>query len=590
MTLSAAVVGLAVLLALVLSASGPFLSNDGPTHAYAAYVHAHFDDDALAFPRFVTLNDPPTARGYDLIFRAFEPALGPVGAMHAAAIVVAELWALAFVAFTAALCRRRAAVGLLGFPCALQSTLYLGFFPFVLGSAFAFLTLAVFVRRPVRIVDALAAGALLFLAARCHPIAAGLGGALAGVVALAQRTSSARLRSLALLFLASTPALWSMWSARGAAADHIGTTDVWWSSALERTLFVLHGFQPGGAWRPLFALALALAGVAILAARARRREAPAVEVALGAAALVLLTISTALPRDFMQWQLASTRLLPMATMILFALLATETLSRRVRAAVAVAAVVYSMTSFAWGAATQRAVAQATRHARAGLGNVRPDPRDWLPLVVEVEGDQGPWDIEGFAPLFHVADLYAMELGGVSLFSQSYFPSIHGVLRAHPSRGETPPTQDYAWRVHLAPPALRADALRRALAVASTHEGIIMYATPADVSAAVDAGFRASYNNGKLFIGRFEGCTGTWSVDGFVGTDRPLRVQLGWWPRRTPTLSTMVAAANAHDQVALGCGDVWLAIEGRRCAEGVPVRATFTPNGNNALRCTLVSQP
>ena len=512
--------------------------------------------------------------------------------MHVASVAVAEIWALCFLVFAAALEPRRTALGLLGFPCALQSTLYLGFFPFTLGIAVGFLVLAVWVRRPPRLIDYGAVAALLYVVARCHPIAAGLVGALLGAVVLARELPRDWPLRLGALLAASGPALVVIWLARDSAAAHAGGAGSDWPALVDRTVLVAHAFQPGGVWRPLCALAAALAGAVFTGVRARRGQARPVERALAAGALVLVALSMWLPRDFMLWQVANARLLPYGVMCLVALVPIER-SPRLKAIALALALAYAVASFAWAARVHADVRDATRPALAGLDRVQPEPRDWLPIVMTLDGTHaGGFGIEAYSPLIHVADLYAMKLGGVTSYSQASIPTIHSVLRRHPDPGVAP-DQDFALVPDAVSPEKRRGALLGVLAVASTHDGVVFVGRPDDVPLLLEVGFVPSFVDRGVVIGHFGGCPGRVRVvDPREPGGRELDVSLGWWPARRALTRFHAAPTDGvleGDVAHLGCTEVWLDVAGRHCAgapPGQPLRVRFTPGADNALACVL----
>ena len=92
------------------------MSNDGPCHVFAAYVHNHYNDAATAFSTYYDLNSPGSARGFFEVQVALEPLFGWQTAWRANVVIACELWAFAFLAFVAAIDPSRKWIGLLGFP------------------------------------------------------------------------------------------------------------------------------------------------------------------------------------------------------------------------------------------------------------------------------------------------------------------------------------------------------------------------------------------------------------------------------------------------------------------------------------------
>ncbi|HEY4219992.1 MAG TPA: hypothetical protein VGO62_01590, partial [Myxococcota bacterium] len=248
---------LAIVLALVTAMNDPFLGNDGPSHALTTWAHDHIDDATLGYGRFASANEPWTARGFDEIFRALE-GLGWRAAYRDTVVIIAELWALSFCALVTALDRKRAVVGLLGFPLALHAGLFAGLFPFVVGTAFGMLAIAAWVRREPRWLDHVVAAALLFVAARCHVVSAALAGVVMAAVTVARHPGRALfVRALALAAVGA-PALAVVWLSRGALADVAGIgvvgvvgvgNDLVFASFLDRVVLVQRAFQAPGTAR-----------------------------------------------------------------------------------------------------------------------------------------------------------------------------------------------------------------------------------------------------------------------------------------------------------------------------------------------------
>jgi hypothetical protein len=625
----------AVGLALTILVERPFLSNDGPAHAAGRFIHDHIDDPALGYAKFHVATSPWSSRGFDEIFSFANRITNAIDALDITVVVVAEAWAFAFLAFVAALDRRRAIVGLLGFGFALQASLYLGFYPFMLGTAFSLLAFAVSLywcvprvgdgpavdvvaARP-RVLPHLAIAALLALSAHCHVVATAITGLVLGSFVLARTPPRAWPAHLGALFFASLPALAIAYLARGAAGDVAGQQLLDWRDVLERTAFIERGFQPAGVIRPLAALALALAGVLSCAhslrATGARTASPAPatspqpasddhapeksvsspraeERALLVVGVAFLILSMALPRDLVSWQLANVRLLPIATAALVSLLAIERFTARNQIVVVTVVVAYVAGSFAWAASFERALADATKNALAGLEKLPPEPRDWLPVIVKPFGDHDDdWGIDGFAPLIHLGNLYVMELGGATEYGHTSMPSMHLAFRNAPHPGETPPPDLWLAVLH-APPVERASRLRTLLASAATREGLIYYGEPGDRAILDDMGFVSSFADpGGLYVGHFEGCDAHFAIDGPPGAK--LSVEAGFWPRRTPAQTFLAGLdASGHASVDVprfACGEVWLHVDGHRCAGvtgGGPQRAIFTKGTQNVLTCTL----
>ncbi len=593
-----AFVASAVALAGVICIEVPFLSNDGPSHVQGAFIHARLHDASLGFAERFVANSPWTSRGFDNVFRWLLPALGWRLAMQTSIVIVAELWAVSFFVFVVALAPRRAVVGLLGFPLALQTSLYFGFYPFMLGTAFGLLALAAFVRkeRP-GVVDHVATGVLLLLAAYCHVFAAGLAGLAAGAVVLARGEGRGPLlRAWLALFVASLPALVIMVLASRTAVDvRGGGGEPLFPGLVERTLFVESAFQPRGLLRPFACLALACGGALIAVRGGRRGTGRREERGLVVVGAALVLVSMSLPRDFLSWQLFDVRCLPLGTALLFALVAVERAGVRGKAVAVVVIAGYAVGSFASAARLHAEIRDAARPALAGLGKVKPHPLDYLPVIVSFWGARREsFGIDSFTPLIHVDALYAMELGGATAYAQDRIASMHLALRKAPWQGDVPEKESWLEVARARTPEDRRRLLRVLLSHASTDEGVIFYGEPQDRALLDEAGFVPTFADGGLFIGTFQGCDGVIELSGLDG---PADAVAGWWPRRSPLLRVHLLPDQEGVATAvlprMGCGEVWLDVPHHRCAGVVPnspVRARFTRDAANAFICDVERQP
>ena len=588
----------AVVLAAVLWAWGLPLSNDGPSHVFAAWVHNHYADPALAYPEHYVLTSPATSRGFVEVQRVLEPLFGWRTAWRLNVLLACELWALAYFAFVLALDPKKRVAALLGFPFALQTSVWFGLMPFVYASALAFVALALWLCAPrtqqtraallgpdVPSVRAHALLALLlFASAGVHVFPAVVAGVALAAMTVARVPRRALPRAAFVLALVGAPAIAVAMQSLGSVAGD--AADPTWRTLDERFLYIARWFQAGPWWRPAAALALAISGIvaAALAARARRVR-PEVT-ALVALSVVAMAATLVLPEDFGGWQLAGARLAPFGIGWAAACAPVDARSKLVRTLATVAVGAYASASFAWAWAWHAELREENAPALAAL-DLSPRPRTWDSIVLR--NDRAP--VSRFAPLLHIGQLYGLALGGGALYGHDTIPSVHHLRSLAPY---VAPRIDL-WVDAVRRPETRAAALRRLLEAASEHDGLVLVGDRTDMEAAHSAGWTADFENDDVFIGKFVGCRGSVQI---IDAPASVAVEVGWWPLRTASQTFQYGPGpGVPDTIALapiGCGDLWIRVlgkSGEHCAGTEPgqvLRGTFVDGADddNVLACVV----
>jgi hypothetical protein len=582
----------AVVLAAVIALWGFPLGNDVPQHVFVAFARNHLDDAALGFAAMLAPSMPPTNHGAIALLRMLEPLLGVDLAARATVVVVAEGWACAFFAFVSSV-RPNHAAALLGFPLALQNALWLGLWSYLLATALSFVALACIARTSTW--PRLACASLgLCAAALAHVVSAAAG----GVVVLAILAARDGGRGVARAAVVCAPALAvTLWTAARSTGS-LGVDEVATQSLLARTLFVLDAFASGPAWRPVTALALVVVALALAASslrRASRGPERARDAALFACGAAFLALSMALPRDMFGWQFAGGRLAPFAAACAFASSSAD--GRKVKIAIGAGVAAFTIASFAWATQLHLALRAENEPILAAVDALAPAPRPYAEIMLDGTGDERRHDIVGFSPFIHIGALAAVHTGGAPLYGHIRLPTVHHLL-AQPSIASLPvPTNKWWTSIAGASGVERHDQLRRLLARLIIDDGLVLLGRAEDVSTAREAGFIANDDRGEvassrsLFVGHFVGCRGAIVV---AGAPASFVADVGLWPSKEPDQGFRVepgadgTARATIDRVA--CGEVWLHLP-FACAgvdAGLPVRATFTSNRDNVLRCDVVA--
>lgn len=576
----------AAALALSLWTWGVPLTNDGAAHVFVAYVVNHIDDPRFA-PHYEA-TAPITSRGFHEVQRLLEPVLGWRTAWRVNVIVAAQLWAFGYVAFVVALDARRRWLAPLGFALALNGLFYLGFLPFTYASGLSFLTIAAWLIVGRRLAPSSARGpaahAALALALFCvacvHVAPAALAGLFLVALALADggdfRARALRVAALALSGVpAAAVALLSVGDF-GATAPTVADE----ATLLQRVWDAFSMVPAGPPWRCALAIVLCVAGFAGAARRAERRA--AVTAVVGFVALLL---ACTLPRDLSGWQFAGLRTAPFALALLCAVLPLDDRVRGVRVATSAMVAAFVIASLAWSFLLHKRMRETNASALTLLEEPIPG-RDWTGVVMGPA--PGTWPLQSYAPLFQMHQLFALENGGRVTHGHDSIQSAHHIRALWAELDDAPrigAQQD---------PANTAAALRKELSWAAQHELVVVSGSDEDHRQTIEAGFeevaRSPPGPGeRVLVARFSGCRGTLRVE---GAHAPMTFELGWFPRRSPSITVghPAGAPAVYELLPLGCGEVWAFATSGGVCEGQtamgPVRATFTRDGDNTLVCRV----
>jgi hypothetical protein len=513
----------------------PYLpTNDGPQHVLSVVMGNHFDDPGAIYPHMLTRLPEFAYRGFSALFAPLERALGWRDGLRCALSVMVLNLAWGFAAMVNALDPRRRAVAALGFPLALCWPLYMGFFAFVTGTGLGLWVLAFVLSRPTLGARSRALVGLGLLAqAVAHVFTASLTGALvAGVLLLRARGARERLRELLRTAAMGAPAAAVQALAlTDGAALRTDTPHAVWTPLTERLRELPGVFLPGPTWRAT-ALLAALAAVALGAARqALRGHLRRDEVALALAALTLLAITLAGPRDIPGWQLFSPRFAPFGIACLLALVPLESIRRRgLQRAAAFALALVAAGALGVSSGFHRQLAAGCGDLIAGLS--APVTRRGVSFTAQlslscgVRADAPGSEIPYFQPLAQAGALYAVAHGGVTHALQVGVPSAHAFAgRPWPwalVRGGLPWIPSSQWgrrvddvRAHEAAlrshaqrhdPALRRRVLTSSAAFGMYFESLVLAgARPDDLATLRELGYAIDWHRGAIALAHFEPC-------------------------------------------------------------------------------------
>ncbi|MBI1946135.1 MAG: hypothetical protein HYS27_10585 [Deltaproteobacteria bacterium] len=583
----AVVLAAAVLAAAVWSVPVWF-GNDAPAHLFSAYASAHLGDPAKGFADYFVPNSPITTRGFLETYRLIDPFLPWQQAYRVTVIIIAELWAFAFLFAATALERRRWPVGLCGFVLALGWPLDLGFFSFWQATAGALVVVGLSIRFADRRWLPLALAPTLWATASAHVFAAMLAGAALLVIEAARRRGPQRWRALALVATAGVPAAVVAALSTSAREQHDPLTKVWGSLG-ERLGNILACTLAGPWWRALPLAALAVASIALLVRR--RKQLIAHDAAIGGMGIVLLSLVAATPLH-LRWMFFSPRFAPLGMSFVLLALPCERLHPRGRALLVVAVGVWLAVSCRWSSDVHRGYYERARPLLALVSTLEPAPARRLTVVLPVEpgGELGVRYVE---PWRQLGQLVALELGGIGLYGLVGAPAIHPLL-VRPGALEQMTAPPVAWLEHVDArpgPARRAQ-LTRILAASAELDELVLLGSDDDVAQALAAGYRARARAPGVVLARFAGCAGSVIVEGEPGSR--VGVDVGWWPLRDPAQGyegvIELSGSVTFEVDGLSCDEVWLRPPTGRCANADAEGYVRGRLAEGPLRCRIKGSP
>ena len=567
-------------LALVLVVAWyPYLpTHDGPQHVFLAHLANHYADPAGQYHLFFEPSAPLTGLGFHQPFSLLCELMPWRTALRFMLALMCLLWAWSFARFVTALDRRRGALALLGFPLALQWSLYMGFFAYFIGSALGLLAVAEAVA-PVRFTPLRTTRLLVLVVVQtvAHVFPAQLTWvALAAITVVAKTDEAVWKRYARLALVAVPPAVVTALALGGQGSDPAILAE---PSLLERLALFPRTFLPGAPIRAWLVVALAMAALAVALPTAwRARRSPLAAIWLCAAGL--LGMAAFGPARILSWDFFAERFTPMGMALALALLPVERLAGRARAALAPGIALASGASLAVSASLHADIVRASAPALAGLDSPlrRTGPR--LPLVLDPFAGLGQAPLEQpipfYAPLLNLGAIYATEHGGIPprIFAtrRAVHPFVLLVRPRHPFPTiPDPGSQALAWSELAEPSPGRDELVDWLAAFGPAFDDVVLYGRPGDGARLLALGYRADFQTDRLLIAHFEGCVPTVSFEG--GDASETGVVYGWLAGRGVQYRAEPEAAvgKGVPLAAAACAPIWYAPAG--------------PAGGSRWRCT-----
>jgi hypothetical protein len=569
--LIAAALASVVLLAVIWSVD--YLpTHDGPQQIFGAFLNNHLADAERSYQEVFRPGSAVTSLGFSVPFSVLESILPWRTALNATLSMILMMWSWGFFYLCRTLHPERAWVGLLGFACALQWPLYMGFFSYVASCAVGFFVLALGVRRwPWQRKDRVLIALLLTIQAVFHIFGALVIGALLGVIVIGRTRGRGMLKEVGWLLVMSAPTLAIIAIARDIAGPkavlQYVATSVDELSFLDHVKFPAALFFGGPWWRRWPLVALSVGALGIGCARTLRKQAREEEGILALGALILLAVSIVAPINLARWDYFSPRFLPFALMTPMALLPLEQwkAQRTVKVAAAAAACAYLAANLLWLGWYDRDLRARCDDALSGLAAPVRRNGARLPIVLEPTAGLPSTSLSANMPyafpLRNVGALYSIEQGGIVPYLFVIEPHIHEYvmkpgldLPRVPDRAYVSPLFESA-----TPNPLERDVILNYMAsFGVTHEDVILVGKPQDADAMLARGFVEDWRRGGVLISHFVGCPSRVRLQSAGPLAHTTRLSFGWFPSMQAQWALPDGAhTTTVDLPGAPCGTVWV---------------------------------
>lgn len=495
-----------------LWANDVFLLHDGPQHVMLGHLENVYDASGSRYQLYLERGAPISSRGFSELFEPLDRWLGWRTALRCSLTLALLLWMVGFAVLVATLHRRRLWLALLASATAMQWSVYMGFWSFMIANGFGFLVIAwAASRKEPTVVRSIGLGALLLLQAIMHTFSA----MLTGVFLLALVMSRPRrARGLATLVVVSLPAaivaVASAMSQDEAMALQFDFPPMAWLSLGDQIYLFHETLAVGPFWRSLPAALMGLAGVVAGIAVGRvedpeKATLPTFRPLAGAAAVLMLA-GMVMPINTESWQFLSPRFLPLGLMLGAACFPLERLrATGARALVAAALVTYALSSNTWAAYCNARLGQASADALSGLDAPLRRSGARLPIVLDsalIYGNpEQPWrPFPYFQPARNLGQLYATEQGGLTAYNFMSSWSLHNFVLRPGFTKIYPEVPDYRRWDKLGfsptyPSKRRASIVTEITRDGRDYEDVILLGAPADADIFIERGYVTDFRQG-----------------------------------------------------------------------------------------------
>jgi len=581
-------------------------TNDGPEHILSGHIENHYGDPGTIYANHLVPLSQYAARGFSLLYVPLEKALGWRAATQAvlSIVLLVNAWGLTWL--INAVESRRKWISLLAFAFGFPWALYMGFFPYLVGTAFGTLIVAFVVSRERETtLQRVVVAAALAWQAHLHLFTAMVTAVLLAFIYWFRRPREEwRRTSLTLAATVSPIAVMLLMTLRDQATSaKQPEIPAYFGSIDERLTVLPHVVAPGAVWKGILLLLLTAIGIRSALRRAENGSSHRDEKALALGAAFLILIGLIAPLTIPGWQFFNPRFLAVGAMYSIPLLALERiepLSWTRAAAMAPCAV--TLVSILATRELHRQLEDGCADGLSGLD--LPIKRNYVEVVLRLEPSCGvPADpfqseIPYSHPQSHLGCVYAAQHGGTL---PSFFighPATHAFGPREMTDDLPIPQLQIPRAVELADPNLRETVITYFAAHATFYESFLVFgASKSDQEAIIARGFTPRWRQGSFLIAEYEGCS-------VLLTVRPpsepgkLVVGHGMAPLRSPVWTSATNLKPGQGVKIkldrIGCGDVWVTatLFGARqafvCKDAAPGGRIFahTSQAMSAITCEL----
>jgi hypothetical protein len=337
--------------------------------------------------------------------------------------------------------------------------------------------------------------------------------------------------------------------------------DVFYVDGFDRLTQLPDAFIPGPFWKTWPAFALVLVGF-FQGRRSPRRG-------LLFVGFLFLMLAMVLPRDFLAWQYAGWRFLPVAAVVGWAFLRVPSSwpGRVVVVAVAVAQLGWS----AWFHLDQR---EKDAPFLQALEKIPPAPMFRF-SILRVPPDNIVYEMN---PFIHFAQMVTMRTGGSTYYGHQMTPAYHWILLK-----DGPLIPEAATMAHKTIVGAAGDAAMSLMMTrAARFDGLVYYGYPEEADYLRKIGYQIVFQEGGLIVADLVGCPVTLSVHNVTS---PVTVAVGFENGIEPlaefTLTPGADTSYSQTLDRVPCGRRWLSVSGEKqgCAKSF---------GDDAVSCALTA--
>lgn len=553
-------------------------TTDGPQHVLSAHIENHFSDRGSVYPEFYRILPQFAGKGFALLYGPLESVMPWRLALRVAlsAIGLSFAWGFAFVVLSLDASRR--ATSLLGFAIALPYSVYMGFFPFAVGTSLGMFTLAFVLRRPPSTLGRCAVlSLLLLLQGVCHIFTAVLTGAVVLVLAQVDAPRGERARRALKMALIGLPVvlLLGLTMLERTARSMDQSSAEWLFS--DRLREVSRWFVPGSEVRAWLVIALLITGIATTLLRARAGRATPNERALAWLALAFLALTLLSPLHMPGWRFFAPRFAALAAGLGLALvrLPERASPRLARACVPLVTAGCLLSGLA-SRSLHVELADGCADALSGLDAPLHFTGPRLPYVIDPICGTPHHPTAGPVPraslAFNTPLLYLVDHGGIGTTQMFHGEApIHAIGFA--GTGRPPRPDPRALDMASSPsaerdPVLRSAVLTQLAADGMPFEGIhVVGGRAADFALFERRGYVPEFQHGSLFIARFEGCPAAVLLSTGALGDGPVLVEYGLFSRALLDPEPRSIATQRVDPASPSLeGAIRVPLNGRPCGE------------------------